>query len=268
MKLLIYSDIHLERQHFTPGKAVDAVDVVVLAGDIGEGTDGLRWARSVFPDKPIVAVLGNHEFFGGRDFDGFVDEARSAAGELDIHLLECVEIAIGSVRFLGATLWTDFRLFNPHEEAFEQLKLDALASIKDYSPGQIRFQATPPSSGRIGAYLSPEATISRHWSSRAWLESKLANADPDNTVVVTHHCPGILSIPPQFRTGDASKFSPVYASDLTHLGGRASLWIHGHVHESCDYDMQGTRVVCNPKGYCSKELGPQNPAFTDLMIDV
>lgn len=268
MKLLIYSDIHLERQQFTPGQAANDADVVVLAGDIGEGTVGLKWARSIFPKKTIVAVLGNHEFFGGRDFDGFIDEARSAADELNIHLLECGDITIGGVRFLGATLWTDFRLLNHHEDAFEQLKLDARASIKDYSPDQIKYQATPPSSGMIGGFLTPDATISRHWSSRAWLESKLAKADPNRTVVVTHHCPDIRSIPPQFRMGDASKFSPAYASDLTHLGGQAALWIHGHVHESCDYDMQGTRVVCNPMGYCSKELGPQNPPFTDLLIDV
>lgn len=268
MKLLIYSDIHLERQQFTPGNAAAEADVVVLAGDIGEGTDGLRWARLIFPNKPIVAVLGNHEFFGGRDFNGFVDEARSAADELDIHLLECGEVAIGGVRFLGATLWTDFRLFNPSDEAFEQLKLDALTSIKDYSSGQIRLQASLPPSERTGGSLPPEATISRHWSSRVWLESRLAKTDLDRTVVVTHHCPGIQSIPPQYRTGDVSKFSPVYASDLTHLGGRAALWIHGHVHESCDYDMQGTHVICNPMGYCSMELGPQNPAFTDLLIDV
>lgn len=268
MKLIIYSDIHLERQQFNPGRAAYDADVVVLAGDIGEGTDGLIWARSMFPDKPIVMVLGNHEFFGGRDFDAFVVEARSKASELDIHLLECGEVFIGCVRFLGATLWSNFELFGPDADSLQWLKQEAQTSIKDYSPGQIKVTPDAGPGTSSSGSLTPEATIQRHWASRAWIEEALATSVPAKTVVVTHHCPGVQSIPAQFRTGDASKFSPIYASDLSHLGGRAALWIHGHVHESCDYDMQGTRVVCNPMGYCSKELGPQNPAFTELLIEL
>ena len=26
-------------------------------------------------------------------------------------------------------------------------------------------------------------------------------------------------------------------------------WIHGHTHVPCDYEIHGTRVVCNPCGY-------------------
>ena len=32
-----------------------------------------------------------------------------------------------------------------------------------------------------------------------------------------------------------------------------SLWIHGHIHESFDYKIGKTRVVCNPRGYASIE---------------
>lgn len=268
MKLLIYSDVHLERQQFTPGPVGGEADIVVLAGDIGEGTDGLVWARSTFSDKPIVAVLGNHEFFGGRDFDAFVDEARIKATELDIHLLECGEVTIGGVRFLGATLWTDFELFNPDGDDLQRLKQQAQASIKDYSSGQITTQSKSECAGESVSSLTPDLTIRRHWTSRTWLEEALAQGDPAKTVVVTHHCPSLLSIPSQFRTGETSQLSPVYASNLGQLGGQAALWIHGHVHESCDYDLLGTRVICNPMGYCSKELGPQNPRFTDLLIDL
>jgi len=268
MKIALYSDIHLERQSFTPGTLAQDADLLVLAGDIGQGTDGLYWARKAFENKPMVMVLGNHEFFGGRDFDLFVEEARTKAQELDIHLLECAEASIGGVRFLGATLWTDFELFSPDSVEFGLLKKNALASIKDYSSGEIRTGALQKPHGEPTSALTPELTIQRHWETRAWLAKALAVGDPARTVVVTHHCPSLRSIPPQFQAGEASKFSPVYASDLNDLGGRCALWIHGHVHESVDYDMKGTRVVCNPMGYCSKELGPQNPRFTDLLIDL
>ena len=41
-----------------------AADVVVLAGDIGLGTDGVEWAAQHFRQSAIVYVPGNHEAFG------------------------------------------------------------------------------------------------------------------------------------------------------------------------------------------------------------
>ena len=45
-----------------------------------------------------------------------------------------------------------------------------------------------------------------------------------------------------------------------------SLWLHGHTHESFDYNIKNTRVVCNPRGYInSPDL---NKSFNkDLIID-
>lgn len=38
--------------------------------------------------------------------------------------------------------------------------------------------------------------------------------------------------------------------DAAHLlrADRAALWIHGHTHDGFDYHVNGTRVVCNPRG--------------------
>ncbi|HMJ67132.1 MAG TPA: metallophosphoesterase, partial [Candidatus Binatia bacterium] len=60
MRLHVLGDLHLE---FAPATIPDInTDAVVLAGDIHVGHEGRRWARSQFPDKPLVYVLGNHEF--------------------------------------------------------------------------------------------------------------------------------------------------------------------------------------------------------------
>jgi len=37
-------------------------------------------------------------------------------------------------------------------------------------------------------------------------------------------------------------------------GDRAALWIHGHMHESYDYEIYGTRIACNPRGYAPEAL--------------
>jgi len=58
MKIMVLSDLHIERKPFSPtragGHVDDEADMVVLAGDIHEGIKGLSWARETFPDKPIV----------------------------------------------------------------------------------------------------------------------------------------------------------------------------------------------------------------------
>jgi hypothetical protein len=46
------------------------------------------------------------------------------------------------------------------------------------------------------------------------------------------------------------------------MGPSVSLWIHGHTHESFDYVVNSTRVVCNPRGYAPMEL---NEAFDPVL---
>jgi hypothetical protein len=72
MKLLLLSDQHLDHQPFSAEgpdgrRWGDGADAVVLAGDINEGLQGLRWAHQAFPDKtaPIRACCGYS--LGGSD---------------------------------------------------------------------------------------------------------------------------------------------------------------------------------------------------------
>jgi hypothetical protein len=46
------------------------------------------------------------------------------------------------------------------------------------------------------------------------------------------------------------------------MGPSVSLWIHGHTHESVDYFVNSTRVVCNPRGYAPMEL---NESFDPVL---
>ncbi|MDQ6961609.1 MAG: metallophosphoesterase family protein [Mariprofundaceae bacterium] len=59
MKIQLLSDLHLE--HASCDVSAHHADVVVLAGDIGVGLEGLLWAKEVF-DVPVIYVAGNHEY--------------------------------------------------------------------------------------------------------------------------------------------------------------------------------------------------------------
>ena len=248
MKLLILSDLHLDVAPMAlehEGWRIDRdADLVVLAGDIDEGTRGLRWARASFPDKPIVYVAGNHEFYG-QHWRAHLDVMRQKAEQLEIAFLENQVLEYGGIRFLGCSLWTDFALYGAHRK--QDSMQAAQAWLNDYRQILVRDQDIPQEMyGVSQGTLVPELTVYRHLRSAEWLEQELAAGDPDRTVVVTHHAPLDQSIPDQF-VGDA--LSPAYASNLSRLLGRSKLWIHGHVHDNVDYAAGRTRVICNPRGY-------------------
>lgn len=237
MKLHILNDLHIEFAEFEP-PTVDA-DVIVLAGDIGVGVDGLRWAKFHFPDKPVIYVPGNHEFYH-HDI-ALIEDLKSDASD-QIHVLNNDQMIIDGVRFLGSVLWTDFTLFG---------KVDKYFSVQRAQQGMNDFSVILNN----GERFTPDDSIALHETSREWLSEKLDENFTGKTVVVTHHAPSSQSVPARF-TQDL--LTPAFASNLEALMGkdRVALWIHGHMHDPCDYEIYGTRVVCNPRGYAPYAFTP------------
>lgn len=263
MKILVLSDLHLAHLPFSAlhdGRRIDEhADVVVLAGDIDDGVGGFRWARETFADKPIVMVSGNHEFYG-HHFTNHLDAMREAANKYDIDFLEVEAVDLGGVRFLGCSLWTDFELFGLDKKT-DALRL-AKSSMMDYHC--IKITRSPEFYWVHSKHLIPALTERRHRGSVEWLEKKLEGAaDPAKTVIVTHHAPHPKSIAAHFAR---DLLSTAYASDLTRLMGKAGLWIHGHMHSSFDYWVNGTRIVANPRGYPHKNGGAENADFDPAFI--
>src|SRR3989304_2626946 len=107
VRIPVLSDLHVEVSPFAPPRT-DA-DLVILAGDIHNGTEGLDWGRQSFPEQHIVYVPGNHEHYD-RALAGTARALADRADGLGITLLDTAAAVIGGVRFLGTTLWTDFCL--------------------------------------------------------------------------------------------------------------------------------------------------------------
>jgi hypothetical protein len=252
MKLHILSDLHLEFAPFEPF-STDA-DVVVLAGDIGKKTDGIYWARSAFPEKEVVYVPGNHEYYGTQRLETLA-AMRNAALECGIHFLDDNDVVIkpaaaqNSVRFLGCTLWTDFRFFG--DEMKQQAMLAGQNGLND-------FRLIREGSG----HFSPAHSIELHEKSLAWLKQILAIPFQGKTVVVTHHLPSAQSVVERFKN---TPLSACFVSNLDYLFGKMELWIHGHAHDNFDYEANGTRVICNPRGYVTQR-GAENANFKPGLV--
>jgi len=250
MRLRVLSDLHLEFAPLHPAPA--PADVVVLAGDIHQGVEGLEWARRVFGALPIVYVPGNHEYYG-HDWERLPQELAAAATRLGIHLLDCGTLILDGVRFLGCTLWTDFDLFGAARRG-ESMAACA-RTLFDY-----RHIRSGPD------IIDPEMTRQRHLRERAWLEAALVQAPGGawrSTVVVTHMVPSLLSTAQRYQD---QLLSAGFVTHLDDLVRRADVWIHGHTHDSYRYRLGGCELVCNPRGYPRRRPGFENSGFDERLV--
>jgi predicted phosphodiesterase len=252
MRLWVLSDLHLEYADLRVPLAIPDADVCVMAGDLCRApANGVHWlAEHIAHAMPCVYVAGNHEFYKGSIKEG-VEDGRAAAVQFpNVHFLENDITIIDGVRFIGATLWTDYRIEGHPEVAM----FHARERMNDYR--QIARQRNP------WQRFVPQTAYRLHQQSRLFIEESL-RAKRIPTVVVTHHLPHPRSIPERFA-GDL--LNAAYASDLSDVieSGRPALWVHGHTHDSFHYTVGGTRIVCNPRGY-----DDENCRFeTDMVVEV
>lgn len=238
MKIQIASDLHLDllpRLDGSPPTIIERADadVLVLAGDIHDGCEGIDRFQAWNAGTDIIYVAGNHEYYG-HVYRSKQAQIQARANEVGIHFLERSSVVLKGVRFLGATLWTDYRLFEPRHS--QPLAMhEAKQRLNDHR--LIRMER--------GAF-SPADALATHAQSRQWLKDELAKPFDGKTVVVTHHGPHPNSVHEKYKD---DLLSSAFVSDLGDLLQGADLWIHGHVHDSFDYQIGRCRVIANPAGY-------------------
>lgn len=247
MRIHLLSDLHIGFAAFRPPKP-DA-DLVILAGDIAEGLHGIRWAQQAFDDKPVLYIIGNHEYYG-EALPRLTERLMMEGADWPIRVLERTCVEFNGVRFMGCTFWTDLALYGEPRVA-EAAVVDAMSDFRliRVSPQYRRFR--------------PADAVAQHRASVTWLRNEWPKSDLP-TVVVSHHAPSVRSLDPRF--GD-DPVNAAYASALDSLVERLQpvAWIHGHIHRAADYRLGATRVLCNPKGYPDEPSSGFDPG---LVIEI
>lgn len=263
MRIQITSDLHLNclgSQLLASQLIVPApeADMLVLAGDIHTGVEAIA-AFADWP-VPVLYVAGNHEYYGRDMAETRVALARAAEGTA-VRFLDNESVTVGGLLFLGTTLWTDYRL-NPKYSQL-QLMRHAQFSINDHRYIQYR-----------GKTFTPEIALEEHNQARAWLAAELAVPERPKTVVISHHAPHPLSVHARYQDDPVNA---AFVSNLSELLPQADAWIHGHTHNSFEYNVKGCRVVANPSGYALNRLSArtvdelkfENPLWApNLVIEV
>lgn len=251
MRMWIVSDLHCDSSLWSPA-AVPDHNVLVVAGDVSNNPENAiieLYRIAQFTHAPIVFVPGNHDYFGAAitdAFDGLVTGA--------VHVLRPgASVVIGGVRFVGSTLWTDWQL---NEREF-QAQAWAARHMPEYSYV----------TGDDGELIWPIDVAAEHQRHRRAIDELLSVPHDGPTVVITHHAPSIRSVHPGDRT-DVS--AVVYASDLEELILRhqPALWVHGHIHHAVDYWIGATRIICNPRGYETRDWAEETGWDECLVVEV
>lgn len=259
MRLLILSDLHLEvwRENAPAIRPESSrPDVVILAGDIDQPARALAWAERTFAGLPVIYVSGNHEGYGDSWEGAQRSLARQAEASSNVRLLNRGETVIGGVRFLGATLWTDYALFGAEQRQGAMAAAERV--LMDYRRIEVE-------DGGLHQ-MTPDDTVHLHRADLAWLAEKLETPFDGRTVVVTHMAPSLHSVATRYAQDPVSA---AFSSNLDALAERADLWVHGHTHDSFDYRIGNCRVVCNPCGYLRRDGTPENERYDpDLIVEV
>jgi predicted phosphodiesterase len=274
LRIQYLSDLHVRESD--PLALADAgADVLVVAGDVADTWEGLRWIVAAASAPHIVFVAGNHDPFD-KDCHEYLRTIRLIEAEdpARIHVLEHNVLELGDLVIMGCTLWSDFELSAWPLDEVMRLAQENMVEYQRVFDFAAWHGSRPIKRGKtyFPPRLSAATTRGWHLAARDWLDRTLRAYAGWKRVVVTHHAPHPKSV--EERRGDrphswshpwVEDWAPAaYASDCSELLEQADVWIHGHTHRVEDYAVGGCRVLSNPardKGYdptrCIElEVGP------------
>jgi len=228
MILQIESDLHLE---FADYDIEPKGDLLILAGDIGVGTKGIEFARDALKTsgQGFIYVPGNHEYYHHD-----IGHPELNGFQKQVHEVDGLRIALCTLWGVGGD-WYQNRSIERGMSDFHVIRNG------DHS-------------------FSPEGMQEIHKDHREWL---LGLKDID--IVVTHHAPVPECVQPRYRGNYMNTAFHGECDDVIEKL-KPMLWVHGHMHDRIDFMHNGTRIVCNPRGYVG-EYGAENPDYEPMFID-
>jgi predicted phosphodiesterase len=263
MKVSYLSDLHLEFLRYPSFFQEEGGDVLILAGDIltaymisGYRTD--HEARSLKkylinkfkPEltdkyKHVLYILGNHEHYNYiyRNTLYDIQSWLWSNGFNNVTMMENDNKVIDGVRFIGATLWTDYDGRNPltMRIAYDHMNDYRLIGSQDITDMNYFNR-------KDNRKITPEFILNVHDQSRDYIRL-VAKESQEPVVVFTHH-------PPSFQSCNSlhsgNSLDGAYATNLSQLildTPQIKYWISGHTHMTCKYEIGQCQILSNQAGY-------------------
>lgn len=246
----LHSDMHLELQKAPENWLNEPADIVILAGDqwkISNAGDELIKLANDFPNTDFIYVPGNHEFYKAGPI---ASEERYLQEQLatinNVHFLQCREVTLRGIRFLGCTGWS--RMTALGAESQSHVMDSVKSSINDF------YLITNDDGERFTVH-DCAVLGNRHYQ---WLKGALSVDSTHPVVVITHFSPSL-----QFSNNNypVSEISAYFCNDYEDLISRyqPNYWLYGHTHFNYDHSLNNTRIISNQHGYgqeCKHDYDP------------
>lgn len=244
----ISSDWHLEiyqelnkpdnSYYFLESQPNEKDQILLLAGDICQA-NRIHEYEYIFGElserfKTIYYVFGNHEYYFSD-----IHQTKSVIGNCYLNQYSNIKILDNTVDIIdkdtiifGGTFWSDIP---------DDMYTIARSMMNDYR--LIRSNNGTTS-------LSPVTTKEMFFSSLEKLKSffQYESKNYKNKIILTHHALSNNSTHPRY---EGSPINCCFITDLTKfiIENDEATYVHGHCHDSFDYNVGKSRVICNPKGY-------------------
>jgi len=256
------SDVHAEFYRGEPNwlpPLPDNPDVLVLAGDIHVGKsliDFVQRISNALPTTHIVFIAGNHEFYRQYRKRTLKVYSEAFVGHNMIHFLENDYVDISGVRFIGATLWTDFPPHLP-EHAPEKVMAYAKENMSDFS-------LIADESDTLKAF-TPAIAKKLFDESKAEISKILAQSNPAKCVVVTHFPPAKQILNPLYPPDLATSYFTADCLDVVNIY-QPAYWFYGHNHWSAQTSIGSTQLVSNQFCYPNERWKTGATFYPDCCI--
>ena len=220
------SDLHYDHnQHimsFLDVPADASSSNLIIAGDVytkGRWPEIATFLSEQF--KQVIMVAGNHDYYGTSLEHALVRLRESIAELTNVVLLEHECTTVDGVRIAGCTLWH---------------RLDPISAIDwRYFMNDSRL-IRGPNFTRIRWEHIHQA----HIASLKFIENSKAD------ILVTHHALSDQSVGAAYRGLVTNQFYATHRPDILSLFKHH---VHGHMHQSFEYEESNCQVHCNPYGY-------------------
>ncbi len=251
MKFAIGSDFHLDINQDLPFDLTSDKDAFYLCCGDTSGEPELRdeWLiKQAKRGYRGAFVLGNHQVY--HEFPQTIQDMHAKLRnqfkdhDSGFKFLENDELYFpdSNILLIGCSLWTDFCADGDATISGNIAQL----RMNDYGWRCFKDADTVRK-------LRWQDTVAFHTVSMQYVRETIAKYKQEypgvKVVLMTHHAPSRKSADVRFTN---SVLLPAFISNLENFildTPEIKLWVHGHLHEPCDYKIGECRVVCNPRGY-------------------
>ena len=265
-KVLPISDIHLETHSYILNISKSEVDIILLAGDIGNKFQAMPFIKKILEKGiKVVYILGNHEYYNINHKVKTIQEIKDgwklrASEHNGFFFLDDDSVVIDGIKIIGSTFWSkiDFENITQSEKEYLELEQSDLKFI---------FKEKTLNSGyriKSAKNINLDDYSDLHNKSAKYVEEELSKPFDGKTILLSHY--PVLKESFINHKNNNILLNNFYVNDYEEmiLKYQPDYIIHGHLHKSFDYMKNKTRNICNPLGY--QKYNETNELFNNKLI--